>query len=673
MSKNNTLSLTPELRLTRGSLAWLIVASWVSISWHIPHTPVWALLAALLIGSWRYRLMIKGLDLPSKGIKFLLTVAAIIGVLVSYHSLLGRDPGMTFLIILASLKLLEIRTQRDFMFVVFLCYFLVMGNFLFDQTIPTLAFMVIAVIVVTAAVLRLTRQQEDVKVSHLLKTAGKFFLLSLPFAIVLFFLFPRTSGPLWNLPQESGGRYRSGFNDYMRPGQIARLARSSEPAFRVMFPDGNMPAPKFLYFRGVVLWFTDGQAWFQGLTVSPRYELMPVAGEKIRQDIVLEPHQRRWLFALDRPVEIPYWARLLPGMVFASRDNIKRHIRYEVVSHLGTQSPEPLPSMQHKWALQIPRGLNRQIKYLARSFREGANTDADIVQAGLDYFKNEGFVYTLDPGESDPLDPLGDFLFITRRGFCEHYAAAFTILMRVAGVPARVVAGYQGGVYNPVGDYLLVRQSEAHAWTEVWINGLGWQRVDPTTMVAPERIEYGSDISRSLGGEYGENRSEALKKALSKNFFKNLFQTLEYYWDTVNNKWNLWIMSYDMFQQRDFLEAIGLRDIDWLTMILMVAIISASLFFLVSLLVRRKRSSDQPLLFLYREFCRKLARAGMERQPWEGPLDFARRAAAAFPAQAEAIAHISNFFIDLRFYRTPLTSQRLKAFRRSISRFSARK
>lgn len=262
-------SLVPPLLITRGSLGWLIFSLVLAVSWHIPHIPIWALATVPILLTWRYRLFLHKKPLPSLAVRVALTLAVFGGVVASYHSYLGRDPGITAVILLSTLKLFELKSQRDFMFVIFLCYFLVFGIFLYDQTIQGLAFMVIAVILITSAVLRLNHgERQPVRVKFLVKSGFRFFLYAIPFMIVLFALFPRTSVPLWNLGQDSGKAGIAGFNDSVYPGQFAELASSDKTAFRVSFPDDNMPEIKDLYFRGLVLWFTDGKGWFQGVMRS---------------------------------------------------------------------------------------------------------------------------------------------------------------------------------------------------------------------------------------------------------------------------------------------------------------------------------------------------------------------------------------------------------------------
>jgi hypothetical protein len=676
-----TAAAVPQLTISRGANKWLMFSLFLAISWHIPHTPIWVLAAVPVILFWRYRLMIQKKPLPPQAIRLMLTLAAFMGVLVTYRSYLGRDPGMTALILLSTLKLLELRSQRDFMFVIFLCYFLVFGNFLYSQSIQSLVFMMVAVVLITAAVLRLNHgEKQPVKVTFLLKSGFRFFLLSIPFMVVLFILFPRTTVPLWNLPQDSDKPATTGFNDTVEPGQIAALAASNKTAFRVTFPDDNVPAPRDLYFRGLVLWFTDGEKWFQGtLRARSRRRYQMEDDTFIQQVITLEPHNARWLFALDIPVEIPRGARILPGKIFQAYWPIRKIVRYGVKSTPQPKNPESLPRLYRRWALQLPSDRSSQLFDLGRSWRDtvsSSSPDTEIVQRALDYFKNNGFTYTLTPGAMDPQAPLEDFFFNKRKGFCEHYAAAFTLLMRAAGIPARMVLGYLGGEYNTAGGYLVVRQADAHAWTEVWLEDKGWQRVDPTAAVSPERIEYGIELSRrlsSMGPLDSDSRSIAIRRAMRKSFFRKLLRFLEQHWDNINNKWDLWIMTYDRFRQRDILESLGLSGFSQWSLIGVLIIIIPTLFIIISLLLKRKILSSHPLVRYYRQFYHKTAKRGIKPAPWEGPLDFQLRAVDAFPHKIREIQQVIDLYINLRYGQLPVTNESLKQLKRLVRRFNIKK
>jgi hypothetical protein len=666
--------IVPPLILSRGALGWLIFALLLAISWHIPHTPIWALVAVPVMVTWRYRLFVRKQPLPPQAFRIALTLAAFAGVLASYHSYLGRDPGITAVILLSTMKLFELKSQRDFMLVIFLAYFLVFGNFLYDQTIQALAFMVAAVILITAAVLRLNHgEKEPVKASFLVKSGFRFFLYAIPFMVVLFAFFPRSAVPIWNLPHDSSKHGQVGFNDSVFPGQVAEVATSNQTAFRVIFPDDNMPAFKDLYFRGLVLWFTNGKGWFQG-TLSVLHERRMAIPEDniIRQEITLEPHYQNWLFALDSPLDHPRGSQRLPGRIIQTYWPISEVITYNVASSPQPKNREPRNEVPRWWALQLPEKWNSPMLELARSWRAEASSDADLVQAGLNYFKRRGFEYSITPGTLDPQAPLEDFLFNKRKGYCEHYAATFTLLMRAAGIPSRMVVGFQGGEVNSVGGYLVVRQADAHAWTEVWLEGKGWQRVDPTAVVSPERVEFGAEMSRTLsamGRLRDEDMSEAIQRAMKKGFFEKVSRFFKDHWDNINIKWEVWIMSYDRFRQRSFLRGIGLGDVHRWSLIVVLIVIIPALFFLVSMVLKRQTTAADPLVKLYRRFYRKTARLGIRPASWEGPQVFQLRAVDAFPHKAKEIREITDLYINLRYGRQPVTRESLKQLKRLVRKF----
>jgi transglutaminase-like putative cysteine protease len=672
--------LTPDLPIPKGALTWLMFCLFLSIGWHlwhIPEIPVWALVAVVPMSIFSYRRIIKGKPLPSPVLRIGLTIAAVAGVILTYSSPLGRDAGITTLILLSSLKLMELKTRRDFMFIVFMCYFIVFGNFLYDQSLLDLTFMILAVILVTAAVLRLNHpDHEPVKLSFLLKFSFRLFLLALPLTVILFLLFPRTYGPFWNIPQKSGS-LQSGFRSYIRPGDVAELAKSNATAFKVEFPGNNMPGQKDLYFRGLVLWFTTGKTWYQGRVPSRFSRSRSLEGEGILQYITLQPHNKKWLFALDRPVRSPRWSRTFPGNIFQALWDLKTPIRYGVLSRTDA-GLSFLPKVHRKWALDLPEEVSSRIMALGQKWRDNASTIDDILRQAENYFKENGFLYSLNPGQMDQDDPLGDFLFNKRQGFCEHFAASFTLLMRAAGVPARVVVGYQGGEYNPVGKYLEVRQSEAHAWAEVWVKEeetelnetdreTGWQRVDPTAWVSPVRIEYGLEMSQQiLANLTGDDRDEAIQQALRGNIFKRAWKFLENHWENIKYKWDAWIITYDIFQQRNFLSSLGLGRVGRLSLLLAILILVPILLFIISAVLKRKALSSDQLVRLYLRFCSKLERLGLQRLRWEGPVHFEHRALEKFPKKAEVIQQVTDLFVHLRYGRLVVTKERLKQLKRHI-------
>jgi len=675
------LLISPSLLITRKALGWLVFGLCLTVAWHIPHIPIWAIGSCFFIGFWSYYLKIKNKPLPSKGLRILLTFLAFFAIVLYYKSFLGRDPGITALVLFSALKLLELRLFRDFLVVIFLCFFLLLGLFLYDQSLLSFLAMTVTVFFLISIMLLVNHpdqrrsrlrpavEEKKAKVANFLKFSVKLHLLSLPLVLVLFLFFPRTSGPLWNLPQGISGIARSGFGDFIRPGYIAWVAQSYETAFRVTFPDNNMPAHSELYFRGLVLWNTDGKFWFQGIFPFRQRPSPPLPEDVIAQDIVLEPHNRKWLFALDRPVSFPDWSGQLPGYIFQTKKPVKRHLRYRVYSQLLPLKSLSINRMVKKWALQLPRRLNPEIIQLALSLKAGANSDAEVVFSILNFFKDTAFQYTLNPGWLNQDDPIGDFLLNKKKGFCEHFASSFALLTRIAGIPSRVVVGYHGGKYNPVGKYLVVRQAEAHAWTEVWIKNQGWARIDPTAVVSPERIEYGVDVVRSissLNSIPSSERSAAIRKVLRKGFLKKIWETIGNFWDSISSNWNYWVVSFDQNQQKSTLENLGLVEVNWIVQIFIVFLVSGIIFFAGSFIIKLRSTPSSPLSRLYLKFCWKAERAGVKRYNWEGPMDFRERIIKKFPEKSKKIEQIISLYIKMQYGTLSPAKPRLKKLKMLI-------
>lgn len=672
MNVKNMVAL-PPITVSRKDLGRLIASLFFIVVFLLPHIPVWAAAGCFLVGIWRYTLMVKNKPVPPPGLRVALTLGAFLAIYVHYHSILGRDPGITALVLLSAMKLIELRSVRDFLVVIFLCAFLVLGVSLYNQSILTLILMVVMVLALTATAVGVNRAPDRDEKPRFgeLKKSLPLVLMSLPLVIVLFLFFPRSTGPLWDLPQGGTGFGRSGFSDIVRPGYVAWLAQSYETAFRVTFPDDNMPGFRNLYFRGLVLWFTDGRAWFHGFFPFRKRPQKPPSRDAIHQKIFLEPHYSRYLFALDKPVGFPPWAGQLPGWCFRTEKPVERVLRYEVFSELPRESPSPLHPALRRWSLQLPNKLNPRILELGRGFKNGADSDREIINRVLNFFDDPAFKYTLQPGLLDRKDPIADFLFRSRKGFCEHFASAFAVLTRVAGVPARVVVGFHGGKYNPIGGYLEIRKADAHAWNEVWLEDTGWRRIDPTAVVSPERIEYGAEISRSISSldqVSDADRSEIIRRRLHRGFFKKVWETIENFWDNISSNWNYWVIGFDRDQQETFLEDLGLVDLGGVTLVIFMLVLSGGVMLLMALLLKRRFRKTQPLNVIYHRFCMKMERRGVKRFSHEGPLDFKSRSIKTFPDKSRAIGGFVSLFIDLKYGKTEITSARLKRMREYLGR-----
>ncbi len=657
------LSARHDPPLERGSVDLMLLALTVALLPHMTHLPPLVIVMFVALAAWRWLAAHRGWSLPGMPVRTLLTILALTGVFLSFGTVFGRDAGAALLVIMLGLKLLEVRRHRDAVIVVFLGYFLTVTMVLFSQEFVTFAFLAIALLLLTAALMQLNHpsSSENKRLRPLMKRSGILLAQALPLMLIMFVLFPRLPAPLWNLPEDAWSGM-TGLSDSMSPGSISALGQSDSVAFRVSF-EGAPPAQEQLYWRGPVFWHTDGRVW----SPDGREDSTPLAlespaftpaGPSIAYTVMLEPHDRRWLFALEMPASAPEGSRHSADLLLLSNRPLRQLTRYRVESHMSYRAMR-MTGEERARALQLP-AANPRTRALGEQWRrQGGGGDA-IVQRALDHFGAEPFHYTLNPPLLPGRDPLDDFLFTTRRGFCEHYAAAFTVLMRAAGIPARVVTGYQGGELNPIGDYLIVRQRDAHAWAEVWLDGRGWVRVDPTAAVAPHRIERGSAESLL-------NERSAMRGSFERGMLGSLWRHTRFGWDTLNNRWNLWVLAYGPDSQHALLERFGLRSWFGMTLTMLAAVGVLLLAIAFALLFRRGPSGD-PAARLYERFCAKLARRGIRRAPAEGPVEFAARARDQRPDLAAAIDSINRRYVAIR-YGGIGTMQQLRRLRREVALF----
>lgn len=636
-------------------LTWLLAALALAAAPHLERLPLWAGPLCLALGAWRLAISRRNGALPKKWLLFLLAGAATAGVVSHYHTLFGRDAGVALLVTMIALKLMEMRTLRDTMVVIFLGYFLVITNFLYSQSIPTALYLLVVVLVTTATMIAYSDANNGLTSRARLRLAGILLVQAVPLMLVLFVFFPRV-GPLWGLPSDAV-KGMTGLSDNMSPGAISQLIGSDAIAFRVKF-EGPPPDKNQRYWRGPVLWDYDGRTW-------STHPALPVTDIKVTRfspvlsyTVTLEPHNQKWLFALDIPAIKPPGVSVTSDLQLLAPAPVRQRIRYDLSSYVQYRFGHDLDDAQWERALALPGGSNPRASALGQRWRATLKDSRAIVNQALAMFREQPFVYTLRP----PLlghDAMDEFLFGTRRGFCEHYSSAFVFLMRAAGVPARVVTGYQGGELNPLGDYLIVRQSDAHAWAEVWIEQQGWVRIDPTAAVSPSRIESG--IATALPGA-------ELPPALVQLDADWLRRT-RLSWDLLNNSWNQWVLGYGQERQARFLSRFHAGLASWQGMALaMVSGIALLLLGIAAwMLWRAPRHKRDPAQAAYEKFCDRLARRNMVRLPHEGPLDFALRAKRLRPDLARQIDLVTRLYLRLRYGHHH--SARLPQLRRAVRRF----
>jgi transglutaminase-like putative cysteine protease len=645
--------LSPEVRpITSRDLAWLTGSLLIVAVPHALRAPWWLTLLALCLYGWRFHCTLNRAPLPSRLLVIAIAVFGMIGIWLEYRTLFGRQPGVMLLMLFSGLKLLESRSHRDAAVAAFLAYFLIVTNFLYSQSIPTAAAMAVGLVAITATLVGFSAPQRAAASN--VRTAGLLLVHAVPAALALFLFFPRVEGPLWGMPRDAYTGL-TGLSETMSPGNLSGLAQSDAIAFRVTF-EGSAPPPAERYWRGPVLWDFDGRTWSGARALFPPFA--PPEGEGVyRYSVVLEPHNHNWLFALETPALLPPNARRTFDGQVISRLPIRERMLYTMVS---VTRPRGAPEEDPRWlqrALRLPPGFNPRARELAAGWRAAAGSDEAVVARALAFLREGRYVYTLEPPLLGP-NSVDEFLFDTREGFCEHFSSAFTFLMRAAGVPARVVTGYQGGELNGVDRIFTVRQSDAHAWTEVYLRGRGWVRIDPTAAAMPTRVQSG--LARAL--PQGAHLPFMMRPDME------WLRHLRGQWEALAHRWNVWVLAYNPERQRELMLALGMRSPDWrnLTAALLTVLGLLTLALLAWSL--RRLARPDPVQKAWQAFCRKLAARGVERASHEGPRDFSARAARALPGARRAILRIASLYITLRYGRQPSRAgtERLKRLVRQL-------
>jgi transglutaminase-like putative cysteine protease len=580
---------------------------------------------------------------PGRLALFLLAMLSLGNVIFHYPVLYSGETAVALMTSMVCLKLLEIRSRRDLYVVVFVGYFLLVTQFLFEQGMLMVGFVFLLALGLTGVLVEMNRINPSLTPARPLKTALALLLQAAPLMLVLFVFFPRLSGPIWSLASEET-RGITGISDQVSMGAFSRLILSDAVAFRADF-EGAIPPPNQRYWRGPVLWNTDGKNWRGGEPLRTTKLKLGVLDQPLFYTITLEPTNKSWMFALDLPSTLPPDTGLTTDFQLIRHRPVTQRILYRVGSNLQYNTGL-ISFTDRQRGLQLPPNVTPRMRDLVNEWRQKGNTNADIVNLALRYFREQEFYYTLYP---PPLErnPVDQFLFDSRRGFCEHYATSFATLMRIARIPARVVIGYQGGELNPMGDYLIVRQSDAHAWTEVWLEGSGWVRIDPTAAVAPERIERSFEFD--LAGE-----SSAIGTPITfsdrSGFFWRITRQIRWSLDAINTSWTRWVLGYRRDQQSRLMDLLGLGFLKGHKLAIGMVLFSGIVVIIIGFFVwRRGRKKLDPVQIDYLRFCNKLRREGLRRSPQEGPRDFAKRAKARWPKHQDEIDRIIRLYIKLRY------------------------
>jgi len=635
--------LTRERRIetpgaSSGQLSWLVASILLTGAPHILHVHPWVPIVVVTILFWRVLAANRRWSLPGPLIRVSLTLLGFAGVLFSYRQVSGLSAGSALLLIMAAMKLLETRGHRDRAIVIFICYFLLFATFLREQAIWSVVYLVIGILVTTSALLQIARTGPVVSTPAAMAHATRLVLQSLPIALLLFLLFPRIPGPFWSLPH-TGDQAIAGLASELNPGDISELALSDKVAFRVHF-DTAPPGASALYWRGPVMDTFDGRKWTQWQAQQTGTPGLPHGtGPRIDYEVTLEPHGQRWLLALETPLTWDARGARLSATGQLLRDRpVDQRMSYRSTSILGTSRDQNDNSIVLDRNRAFPANGNPRSIAFARQLRGTVTSDAEYLEKLLQYFSVEPFYYTLRPPSLGD-DPIDEFLFDTRRGFCGHYASAFTVLARAGGIPARVVTGYQGAKRNPLGNYWIVRQSDAHAWTEIWIDG-SWVRFDPTAMVAPDRIEFGFD-------EAMERRDETTGGRLADS---QLLMRIAMSMDALSAGWNRWVLSFGPETQSTMMNLIGILHPSIEHLIIAMAVSVTALLILIGIMQRyRARPRPDVLLDAYNRLCQQTGKVARDRWPAEGPHEYLAAMCVQRPDLATELRRLFGMYIQLRY------------------------
>jgi transglutaminase-like putative cysteine protease len=659
MAMNESLHDRPLSRPILITAIALMIASVLPHFWHIE---ISVMLFFLVIAGIRLILQKPSQAALRKWLMLPLLVVGILLVYSEYNLPIGTQPGVAFLVTLFGLKILEVNKRRDIYVVTFIAFFTIATQFLFENGLLFTLYLMLVMILLILLLTALNRDEPESAILTNLRTLGGIILPAIPVTIMLFYLFPRLASPLWEITShESIGV--TGLSDSISLGTISQLSQSGATAFRVTFK-GQVPEQQQLYWRGPVLWESDGKNW----TTGPLQQQAPTGYELvsdfIEYDVVMEANDQPWLFALDLPATLPENTSLTRDFRLIAEKPITDTLQYSVTSGTDFINSEFRDDDAVR-ALQLPGRTTQRVRDFALELRQESAGDEDFINRILGHFNREPFIYTLRPPVLGN-NPVDEFLFETRRGYCEHYATSFVTLARAAGIPARIVTGYQGGEFNPIGNYLRVRQSDAHAWAEVWFEQSGWVRIDPTAAVAPERVERTFDLADTA------NDGRLLFRADDKGLLARLGSQAKWLVDSVQLNWQRWVVNFDQKRQRNLLSMLGLDRLSrpvLMTISILAATIMVLLFTL--LVMRLNRELPDPATRLYQRFSGKLSGIGLARHANEGPLDYLERIASQRPDLRERAGEVIGQYIRIR-YREQDNKKQLQALARSVRQFSVR-
>ncbi|WP_432695778.1 transglutaminase TgpA family protein [Marinobacterium sp. YM272] len=632
-------------QISRASVIWQLVAFFATLGPHLTWMPIWLIAICILTPGIRLMIYTGRWPLPHWSLKLALILAVAAGLMVTFTRETGMRATVALLIAGLALKLIEIYHRRDALVLLYVALFLTGAGFLFHQSILMALYALMTVVFIIAA---LNSSYQDPLRTDLLRPLRRSLRLvgfALPVMLVLFIVFPRI-GPLWSMPLNQQA-VRSGLSDSMSPGDISRLTRSAELAFRVSF-DGQVPSPEQRYWRSMVYSYFDGRTWSR-IPFREQYRLSQATlldqRRELSYEVIFEASNNPWLVALDQPVSAPSGARLTKGNAPIRSRPVDRRISYRATSVLDYRLQPELNAYDRELYLQLPAQVpNPRSRELAEGWwQETGQQPQQFVQRALGLFNRE-FSYTLTPPVLSG-EMIDAFLFDSKQGFCGHYAGALTYLLRSVGVPARVVAGYQGGEWNAQEAYLTVRQYDAHAWVEYWMETEGWIRVDPTAAVAPERVNQQADQLFANDPAFLSDTPLARLRFGQDSWLVDIRRQI----DALNFNWQRWVLNYQG-RQMDLLQSL-LGKVSMTKMALLVIIPVALVLLIVAWgqlggnLLRRQDPLERSLTRLLSRF----ERLGYRREPRETLQAFSQRMSIAFPSMAGELRALARCDEAMRY------------------------
>ncbi len=647
------------MKIPRQTLIFLLVSLALITLPHSQHLPASLFSFFCLLWLWRFIGIFKPRWLPGKLLIFAVTLSALALLYHQHQGVFGRDAGTALFVTALGLKLLEIRSERDIYLITFLAFIVAATEFLYQQSM----LMAVYILLVCCSLLG-TLVSINAKTSQTLaalKTSTLIIAQAFPIAIVIFLVFPRIEAPRW-MWLEDNSKGLTGLSDTLEPGAISQLGLSDELVFRVKFK-GAIPPPIERYWRGPVFTYTDGKSWRESrkqsqtiASIAPEYK-----GQIYQYKLLMEPQPHNWVYALEMPVNYSAPLTMTAAYQLITPKKPEERAEYQITSY--TQyTLNKTNNTELNENLQLPHEPSDRLVQLVRQLGGFNHPPEYLINNLFRYFRQNEFYYTLTPPLM-PHNPIESFLFDARAGFCSHYATAFVYLLRIAGIPARVIGGYQGGEINSVGGFLEVRQANAHAWTEVWLKNKGWTRFDPTTAVAPERIEQNVNIEQQIS-----NRAISfIPSAQLQNSLSWLKQARQL-WSSLDYKWQRWVINYNTDAQTGIFELFGIQD--WRKLFYgLLILIAVFILVLFQIMIKKTSRQSDPAVELYRKFCKKIPKTPIKTG--ETPADYARRCQKLYPNQYKEIEIITRLFINIHYQPDP-DKQALMKLKKQIRHFKLR-